>query len=113
MLGGLGNIGGLIKQAKEMQERMAAMQKELADRRYDAESGAGAVTAVVDGKGMLVKVRIQPEAAQDVELLEDLITSAVQAAATKAHEAARQEMASMTGGLNIPGLSNMLGGNQT
>ena len=88
-------------------------QKELADRRYDAESGAGAVTAVVDGKGMLIKVRIQPEAAQDVELLEDLITSAVQAAATKAHEAARQEMASMTGGLNIPGLSNMLGGPQT
>ncbi len=113
MLGGLGNLGGIIKQAKEMQERMATMQKELAERRFEAESGAGAVKAVVDGKGTLVNVKIQPDAAQDIELLEDLITSAVRTASTKAHEAVREEMASMTGGLNIPGLSDMLGGPST
>jgi len=110
MLGGLGNIGGLLKQAKAMQERMATIQKELANRRYQADSGGGAVTATVDGRGTLVGIKIQPDATEDVELLEDLVTSAVRAASAKAQQAAQQDLAAMTGGMNIPGLSDLLGG---
>lgn len=110
MLGGLGNLGGLFKQAKEFQERLAAIQQKLAAKRFQGESGAGAVVATVDGKGTLVDVKIQPDAVADVELLEDLITSAVGAAADKAHEAVREEMTALTGGINIPGLTDMLGG---
>ena len=86
------------------------MQAELANRRFDADSGGGSVQAIVDGKGTLVSIKIQPDAARDVELLEDLVTAAVRAAAGKAQEAARQDMADMTGGINIPGLSDLLSG---
>lgn len=110
MLGGLGNLGGLFKQAKEFQGRLAAIQEELVAKRFQGESGAGAVVATVDGKGTLVDIKIQPDAVADVELLEDLVTSAVRVAAGKAHEAAREEMTSLTGGMDIPGLADMLGG---
>ncbi len=110
MLGGLGNLGSLFKQAKEFQSKMSEMQNELAAMRYDGESGGGAVVATVDGKGTLVNIKIQPDAASDVELLEDLITSAVRVAATKAHDAVREQMTELTGGLNVPGLADMFGG---
>ena len=110
MLGGLGNIAGMLKQAKEMKGRMEQIQSELAARRHSAEAGGGAVSAVVDGKGTLVDVKIKPEATSDVELLEDLIKAAVGAAVDKAHNEMKDEMAKLTGGMNIPGLSEMLGG---
>jgi len=110
MLGGLGNIGGLLKQARQMQERMAGLQKEMAARRFEGESGGGAVTANVDGKGTLVKIKIQPDATSDVELLEDLIASAVRLASEKAQEAMKQEMSSLTGGIDLPGMSELFGG---
>ena len=110
MLGGLGNLAGMLKQAKEMKGRMEQIQAELAVRRHTAEAGGGAVTATVDGKGTLVDVKIRPEATRDVELLEDLIKAAVGAAVSKAHQEMKDEMARLTGGLNIPGLSQMLGG---
>jgi len=78
--------------------------------RYQADSGGGAVTATVDGRGTLVGIKIQPDATEDVELLEDLVTSAVRAASAKAQQAAQQDLAAMTGGMNIPGLSDLLGG---
>lgn len=110
MLGGLGNLGGLFKQAKEMQGRLAEIQKTLAERRFEADAGGGAVVATVDGKGTLVDIKIEPGAAEDVELLEDLIKGAAAAAAKKAMEGAKQEMARLTGGINIPGLGELLGG---
>lgn len=110
MLGGLGNLSSLVKQAKEMQGRMAEVQKALAEKRYEGDAGGGSVVATVDGKGTLVDIKIEPEAAKDIELLEDLIKGAVSVAAKKATEGANQEMAQLTGGLNIPGLSDMLGG---
>jgi len=100
----------MMKSAKDLQARMAEFQKELATRRYDAQSGGGAVRVVVDGKGMVVDVKIEPSATQDVELLEDLVKSAVCAAASRAHDAMRAELSQMTGGLNIPGLDSMLPG---
>lgn len=110
MFGGFGNILEMMKSAKDLQARMADFQKELANKRFDAQSGGGAVRVVVDGKGTVVDVKIEPSAAADVELLEDLIKSAVRAASSRAHESMRAELSQMTGGLNIPGLDNMLPG---
>ena len=110
MLGGLGNIAGLMKSAKEMQANLAKVQAELATRRYVGDAGGGMVTATVDGKMTLIDIKIDSEAANDVELLEDLVKAAVGAASAKAQEGIKQEMARVTGGINIPGLSDMLGG---
>jgi len=110
MLGGLGNLAGILKNAKEMQSKMEAVQNELASKRFTAESGAGVVRATVDGQGALVDIKIDPETTGDVELLEDLITAAVGAAVRKSREQMKEEFAKLTGGLNIPGLNNMLGG---
>lgn len=112
MFGGLGNLTGLLKSAKEMQANMAKMQAELAQRRYDGEAGGGMVKATVDGKGTLVDIRIEASAAKDVELLEDLVKSAVGVATGKSQEALKSEISAMTGGMNIPGLTDMLGGGQ-
>ncbi len=109
MLGGLGDLAGLMKQAKEMKGRMEELQAELATRRYAAESGAGAVTATVDGKGTLIDIRIKPEATADVELLEDLIKAAVGTAVKRSQQELQAEMSKLTGGMNIPALGNMFG----
>ncbi len=112
MFGQLGNIAGMMKQAKELQGKMKEMQESIAASRYTADSGAGAVTATVTGKLELVDVKINAEAAKsgDVEMLEDLVKSAVAAAQRKAAEGVRAEMAKITGGLNLPGLDGLLGG---
>jgi DNA-binding YbaB/EbfC family protein len=110
MFGGFGNILEMMKNAKDIQARMADFQKDLAAKRFDAQTGGGAVRVVVDGRGMVVDVKIEPSATADVELLEDLVKSAVCAAAGRAHDAMRDQLSSLTGGLNIPGLDNMLPG---
>ncbi|MCP4251087.1 MAG: YbaB/EbfC family nucleoid-associated protein [bacterium] len=109
MLGGLGDIAGLMRQAKELKGRMEELQSELATRRYAADAGAGAVTATVDGKGTLVDIRIKPEATADVELLEDLVKAAVGTAVKRAQQEMQAEMSKLTGGINVPGLGNMFG----
>lgn len=108
-LGNLGNLGTLFKQAKSLQENMQKMQESLAQQRIEADAGAGLVRATVDGKGELVRIKIDPQAATDVELLEDLVTAAVSAATKKAHENMKSEMSRLTGGLEIPGLSGLFG----
>ncbi len=112
MFGGLGNLTGFLKQAKEMQGRFQEMQQMLANSRYEADSGAGAVRATVTGKLELVDLRIDPATASsgDIELLEDLVKSAVCAAQRKAGEAVREEMQKMTGGLSLPGIEGLMGG---
>jgi len=113
MFGNLGNLTGLLKTAKDLQANMAKMQQELASKRYDGDAGGGMVRAVVDGRGTLVDVKIEPSAVKDVELLEDLVKAAVSAATAKSQEAARSAMTALTGGLNIPGLGDMLSGGGT
>lgn len=110
MLGGLGNLAGLLKQAKEMKTTMERVQAELAQRTFSADAGAGLVAATVNGKGDLTSVRIDPKATADVEMLEDLVKAAVGAAMTKAQEAKNAEMAKLMGGFNLPGISEMFGG---
>ena len=110
MLKGFGNLVDILKNAKDIQARMEEVQKELALRRFDAEAGGGAVRITVDGKGSVVDVKIDPAATQDVELLEDLVKAAIGAAVARAHNAMRDEMGRLTGGLNLPGLNDMLSG---
>jgi hypothetical protein len=110
MFGGLGNLTGILKSAKELQGNLARLQEQLALQRFDALAGGGMVRVVVDGRGALVDVKIDPQAVADVELLEDLIKAAVGSAMSKSQEAMKEQMAALTGGLNIPGLSQLLGG---
>ena len=109
MFGGLGNMAEMLKKAKSLQENIQKMQNELAEKRFEADAGAGMVRAQVNGKGELIQIKINPEATEDIELLEDLVVAAVGAAAQKAQESAKSEMAQLTGGFNLPGLTEMLG----
>jgi len=109
MLGGLGNLAGMLKQAKSLQANMQKLQESMARQQFEGDAGAGMVRAVVNGKAELLEVKIDPKATEDVELLEDLIKAAVVTAMQKAQEGMKEEMAKLTGGLDIPGLSDMMG----
>jgi hypothetical protein len=115
MFGKLGDIASMMKHAKELQSKMKEMQDSLVDLRFAADSGAGAVTATVNGKMELVGLTIDPPTVQagDVEMLEDLVKSAVAAAQRKAADGVKEQMSQMTGGMNLPGLDNLLGGGGT
>jgi len=110
MLGGLGNITGLLKQAKEFQGKMQDMQEKLRGRRFEAQAGGGMVQVTVDGRGQIVSLQIDPQVVSDLEVLEDLIKAAVNAGQARAQQGVQEEMSKLTAGLNIPGLSSMLGG---
>jgi len=105
--GGNMDIRALMKQAQQMQQKMAEAQEELAKKEVTASVGGGQVTAVMTGNHQLKSLEINPTAVdpEDVEFLQDLIVSAVNEASRKATELAQQEMGSVTGGLNIPGLN--------
>lgn len=103
---GGGNMQGMIRQAQKMQEEMLKAQEELGEKTVDASVGGGAVSVVVNGKKELVSISIKPEAVdpEDVEMLQDLIVSAVNEAMRKADDMAASSMSRITGGMNIPGL---------
>ena len=104
--GGPGNMNQMIRQAQKMQEDMATLQEDLESREYKASSGGGMVEVTVDGKHMIKSLKINPEIidADDAEMLEDLITVAVNEAISNAAKTAEEEMGAITGGLNIPGV---------
>lgn len=89
-----------------MQEDMANLQADLEQREYTAVSGSGMVTVTVDGKHLIKSIKINPDAVDpdDAEMLEDLVTVAVNEAINKAISNAEEEMGAVTGGLNIPGM---------
>ena len=99
-------MNSMLKQAQEMQANMSALQDELATREYEAASGGGVVNVVVTGDHRVKSVKIKPEAIDpdDAEMLEDLITIAVNEAMQKADDNAEEEMGAITGGMNIPGM---------
>jgi DNA-binding YbaB/EbfC family protein len=101
-----GGIGNIMKQAQQMQRRMAELQEELESRQVEASAGGGMVTAVVSGKQQLLNLKIDPSAVDpdDVEMLQDLVTVAVNEAIKKSQQMAQEEMSKLTGGMNIPGL---------
>ena len=100
------NFNTIMKQAKKMQERMASLQKELETKTVEAQAGGGMVRVVVNGKYEIVSLKIEKEVVnpEDVEMLQDLIAAAVNEGIRKAQEMTSQEMAKITGGLNIPGM---------
>lgn len=100
------NLQQMLGQAKEMQEQM---QTKLASTVVEASSGGGAVTVKMNGKKELLKLTIDPAAvaslsgpAPDVEMLEDLITAAINEAGRRAEDILKQNMQGMLGGLNLP-----------
>ncbi len=107
-MGGMGggNMQSMIRQAQKMQEEMLKAQEELGEKTVEASVGGGVVSVVANGKKELVSVNIKPEAVDpdDVEMLQDLIVSAVNEAMRKADEMAASSMSRITGGMNIPGL---------
>lgn len=111
MFGKLGDLANLMKNAQQIQARVKEMQEKAEAMTFTAESGAGAVSATVNGKLVLMNLKIAPETVTsgDVEMLEDLIKSAVAAAQRKATENLKEQMREMSGGMNIPGLEKMLG----
>lgn len=101
------NFGNIMKQAKKLQERMAQLQEQLALKTVEASAGGGMVSVLVNGKHELVSLKIDREVAnpEDLDMLQDLIIAAVNEGVRKAQEMAAAEMAKITGGLSIPGLS--------
>ncbi|WP_061212923.1 YbaB/EbfC family nucleoid-associated protein [Syntrophomonas wolfei] len=103
---GGGSMNKMIKQAKQVQEKIVKMQEELREREIEASSGGGVVTVKVNGKQELISIQIKPEAVdpEDLEMLEDLVLAAVNEGIRKSQEMVSGEMAKITGGFNIPGL---------
>lgn len=103
---GGGNMNNLMKQAQAMQKKMEAMQKEIEESEFEASVGGGAVSVRVSGKKDILGISIKPEVVDpdDVEMLEDLVLTAVNEALRKADEETANKMGKVTGGMNIPGL---------
>jgi DNA-binding YbaB/EbfC family protein len=99
-------LGNLAKMAQQMQAEMARIETELAGMRLEGTAGGGAVKATVTGKQELVSVTIDPDVVdpKDVEMLQDLVTAAVNDALRASLETAQKKMAAVTGGMRIPGL---------
>ena len=96
----------ILRQAQQLQAKLAKAQEELGNITVEASSGGGAVKVVMDGHQKVHSVQISPEviAAGDVELLQDLVMTAVNEAMTKSQDLVSKRLSSLTGGLNIPGL---------
>lgn len=96
-----------LQQVKVLQEKMAKIQADLALRTVEASAGGGMVIVTVNGKQEVLSIKIDPQVVdpQDVEMLQDLITAAVNDGLHKAQEMAASEMGKLAGGLNIPGLN--------
>jgi DNA-binding YbaB/EbfC family protein len=98
------NLSQMLKQAQEMQSKMAEMQTALADLEIVGQSGGGFVAVTVNGKGELKRVKIDPKLADpnEIAVLEDLIVAAARDAKSKADIRVQEEMAKLTGGLQLP-----------
>ena len=99
-------LAQIMKQAQMMQQKMARLQEEAAQRTAEATAGGGAVTAVVNGKNQILSLAIRKEAVdpEDVEMLQDLVMAAVNEALKKVQDEVAAEMGKITGGMSIPGL---------
>ena len=99
-------LAQIMKQAQMMQQKMARLQEEAAQKIAEATSGGGAVVAVVNGKNQIVSLTIKKEAVdpEDVEMLQDLVMAAVNEALTRVQAELAEQMGKITGGVSIPGL---------
>jgi DNA-binding YbaB/EbfC family protein len=107
------NIPGLedlMKQAQAFSQQMARMKEELARETVQGSAGGGMVLATANGRGAIVDIKIESEVvnSEDIEMLQDLVIAAVNQAIGKARELAANKARSLTGGMSIPGLENLL-----
>ena len=98
------NLGNMLKEAQKMQARMGEMQQKLAEMEIEGGAGAGLVAVVLNGKGEMRRIKIDPSllVPDDVEILEDLIVAAVNDAKAKIEQHMQTEMQKLTGGLQLP-----------
>lgn len=104
--GGMGGMQGMLKKVQKMQADMMKMQEELKSRTVEATAGGGAVTVVVSGKKELKSIKIDPAAVdpEDVEMLEDMLLTAINDGMRKIDEMTEKEMGKVTGGMKLPGM---------
>jgi len=95
----------MMRQAQKQLAQLQKIQEELEALTVEGSAGGGAVKVVMTGKQIVESVTIEPEAAEEVELLQDMVLAAVNDASAKAQELAAQKMSVVTGGMNIPGLT--------
>ncbi|MFC5701297.1 YbaB/EbfC family nucleoid-associated protein [Cohnella faecalis] len=102
----MNNMNQMMKQVKKMQEQMLKAQEELGGKTIEGTAGGGVVTVTVNGHKKVLNIVIKPEAVdpEDVEMLQDLVLTAVNDAISKADELANADMGKYTGGMKIPGL---------
>ncbi|MAU93531.1 MAG: YbaB/EbfC family nucleoid-associated protein [Planctomycetes bacterium] len=111
MAGSLGDLGGLLRQAKKMQKEVAEMQNKLADKNYEGKAGGGAVVVTITGAYEFKNITISPEVvdADDVEMLEDLVAVAVKDVLQQITVDSADSMKGVTGGMGLPGMPGMPG----
>lgn len=100
------NMNKLLQQAQQMQTKLTTLQNELASKEFNSSSGGGMVKVKVNGKQELLEIKINKECvdANDVEMLEDLVKTAINQAMKESSEVVSSAMSKVTGGMNIPGL---------
>ena len=106
---GIPNMGNIMKQAQQLQAKMAKIQEELSEKTVEASAGGGMITVVANGKQEIVSIHIEKEVIDpdDPEMLQDLVLAAVNDALTRAKDMMNQEMGKLTKGINIPGLPGL------
>ena len=99
-------FGNIMKEAQKLQQQMAALQAEVAQKKVEATAGGGMVTVEANGKQEIVSIKIDPEviSKDDAQMLEDLVLAACNEALRKSRELVQQELGKLTGGLKISGL---------
>jgi DNA-binding YbaB/EbfC family protein len=98
------DLNQLMKQAREMQAKMQSLQEELAKREVQGSSGGGMVVVTLNGRGEMLRIHIEPQVVSDVEMLEDLVTSAFRDAHRQVQELAQRELGGLGGLLGgLPG----------
>ena len=97
----------MMRQAQELQAKLAKAQQELSETTIEVSSGGGAVTVVINGQQQVQSIKISPEAISpdDAEMLEDLVLTAINEALAKSQELASERLGKLTGGFKIPGLT--------
>ena len=107
---GMPNMGQLMKQAQQIQTKMAKLQEDLGDRTVEASSGGGMVIVVANGRQEVLSIKIEREVIDpdDSEMLQDLILAAVNDALTRAKDMVNEEMGKLTKGMNIPGMPGLM-----
>jgi hypothetical protein len=106
---GIPNMGQLMKQAQQLQTKMAKLQDELAERTVEASSGGGMVTVRVNGRQEVVSIRVEREVIdpEDAEMLQDLVLAAVNDGLSRAKAMVNDEMGKLTKGLNLPSIPGL------